>query len=80
MKRWNYIVTIETAEMGEYRHVGSAVEAMDCLMSHWTGRHGRAYQHALSVCFAVMDGERPQEASREAFIAAADDAGIFIHH
>lgn len=78
MKNWNAIVTLEVPRLGEFRHVGSALEAVDCLYSCWRGRRSDAHRQAINTCMAVLDDDRPTEASRLAFIAAARDSDIAV--
>ncbi len=35
---------------------------------------------AINICLAVLDNDKPTSASREAFIAAAKDADIFVDY
>lgn len=78
MKNWNVMVTLEVPKIGEFREVGSALEAVDCLYSDWRGPRGEAHREAISTCLAVLDNDRPTEASRDAFIAAARDSHISV--
>lgn len=78
MKTWNVMVTLEVPRMGEFRHVGSALEAVDCLYSCWRGTRGDAHRQAINTCLAVLDDDGPAEASRDAFIAAARDSHIAV--
>ena len=78
MKYWDITVIVEVPEIGEFRQVGSALEAVDCLYSCWRGQRGDAHREAINTCLAVLDDDRPAEASRDAFIAAARDSNIAV--
>jgi hypothetical protein len=78
MKIWDVMVTVEVPRIGEFRHIGSALEAVDCLYSCWRGPRGDAHREAINTCLAVLDDDRPIEASRDAFIAAARDSHIAL--
>ena len=80
MKNWTEMVTIELPVIGEYRHVGSTFEAVDCLLSQWRGKEGRTHREAVRACLCVLDGDRASDHARKAFIAAANDSDIFVHH
>lgn len=80
MKIWEVMVTVEVPKAGEFRHVGSALDAVDCLYSCWPGPQGDTHRMAINICLAVLDNDKPTSASREAFIAAAKDADIFVDY
>lgn len=80
MKHWNNIVTLEVPAIGEFRDVGSALEAIDCLYSCWRGTRGDAHRQAINVCLAVLDDDKPAQAARDALIAAAKDSHIWIRY
>lgn len=71
IKKWNAMVTVEVPTTGQFRHIDSALEAIDCLYSCWPAPQGEAHRLAINACLAVLDDNRPTEASRDAFIAAA---------
>jgi hypothetical protein len=72
-------VTIETHVVGRIRIVTSVGEATEVLLHDWpeTGR-GEAYRGALHACYEALEGELDVEDARDAFIAAAQEAGIFV--
>lgn len=80
MKIWEVMVTVEVPRAGEFRHVGSALDAVDCLYSCWRGAQGDTHRWAINTCLAVLDNDKPTSASRDAFIAAAKDANIFVEY
>ena len=72
-------VTIETHVVGRMRTVTSVGEAAEVLLHDWpeAGR-GEAYRGALHACYEALEGELDVEDARDAFIAAAQEAGIFV--
>ena len=64
--------------IGKYRRINSVVEAARCLLEHWPVQEGDAFVAALLACQAAIDGTGTAEAVREALIAAAEEADVFI--
>jgi hypothetical protein len=78
-KRWNAPVTVETRKVGKMRVIASTEEAARFLLTEWpVDETGPAHLLARIACIAVLDGEKPPEHAREAFVAAAVEAGIFV--
>ena len=49
------------------------------VLAHWPPAHqSEAYEEAKRVCRAVLKNGAPRQLAREAFIRAAEDAGIYI--
>ena len=46
------------------------------LAEKWPVTHGLAFEHALASFAAVLEGHILPDEAREAFIEAADDAGV----
>jgi len=76
--RWNNTITFETQRLGRYRTIGSAAEALRALSEDWPTDAGDALTIAQETCQAALDGDMDPEAAREAFLAAAEEAGVFI--
>lgn len=75
-KRWTIAVALETEEQGKLRVICSTAEAAEFMLNHWPVERGPLYIEAQKACLAVLGGEQPPEFAREAFVAAADEAGI----
>jgi len=75
---WEKPITFETTRLGKYWTVTSAAEAARALMERWPVDTGEALQRARETCLAVLEGKEKPEVAREAFIKAADEAGVFI--
>ena len=73
-------VSLELHGVGKYRQINTVVEAARCLLECWPeeNQQGVAFVMALLACQAAIDGRGSAQAVREALIAAADEADIFI--
>jgi hypothetical protein len=76
--RWEDAVTFETMRRGEYRVVASTAEAAHILVTQWPLRTGRAYHRAQKTFVDVLAGKQSAEAARNAFLKAAEEAGVVI--
>lgn len=77
-KRWSKGVELEIHGPGKYRNVLSTREAAELLLMNWPVEGGEAHLLARRACLAVLEGEEQPEVARQAFIKAAEEAGIFI--
>ena len=75
---WAEPVTFETQKLGVYRTIASAEEAARALLTDWPAQSGPAFMEAQKACLAVLEGRKAPEAAREAFLAAAEEAGVFV--
>ena len=78
-RRFDRLVVIKTRGAGTAARIGSVREAANCLIaSEWPRPHGPKYIAAVRACHDALAGEVTTEAARQAFIAAAAEAGILI--
>lgn len=64
---------------GTDRDVKSVKEALDLLSMEWPGgKRGIMHAEAIRSCRLSLDGRLPVKKAREAFSAAAWEAGIFV--
>ncbi len=77
-KRWSKPITFETLRLGQYRTVASTQEAARALVADWPIQRGRQLRAARKTCAAVLDGRKPPSEARNAFIAAAVEAHVFV--
>nr|WP_234818564.1 DUF982 domain-containing protein [Sinorhizobium fredii] len=56
----------------------STREAVECLLSRWPQRDGRALAAAKRTCLQALDGKIKTEKARRAFIKAAEEAHLSI--
>ena len=76
--RWEEPITFETNKLGKYWTVTSTAEAARALMDRWPAETGEALFAAQETCLAVLEGKAEPAAAREAFLRAAEEAGVFI--
>ncbi|WP_422394508.1 DUF982 domain-containing protein [Nitrospirillum amazonense] len=60
------------------RRVTSVEEALRCLMELWPDEHraSATYEAAIDACEEAISAAGTVEVARDAFVAAADEAGI----
>lgn len=66
---------------GNYDTLASVYDLANCLMHQWPrSTEGEAYETALLVCAAVLQGgeDDTPEHAREAFIEAAHEVGLSV--
>jgi Arc/MetJ-type ribon-helix-helix transcriptional regulator len=78
MDRWDVPVTFETRRLGQFRTVASTSEAARALLEDWPEEENEATTEAMEVCLTVLEGNGDPAAARDAFIKAAEEAGVFI--
>lgn len=73
-------VTIETSQTGRLLTVTRLGQATDLLLHKWPPeRRGPMHRQALKAMLQVMEDEQPVRTAREAFVAAAKEADLFVH-
>lgn len=77
-KRWTKTVTVETAKVGKHRVIASTEEAARFLLEQWPVQPEPRHLLARVACIAVLGGEMPPDHARDAFVAAAEEAGILV--
>lgn len=78
--RWNKPVSFEENSRGRFRTIATTEEAARVLTEGWPVQSGKAYRKACEVMLAVLEGKREQGVARLAFIAAADEAHVFVRN
>jgi hypothetical protein len=66
---------------GNFGTLSSVHDLANCLMHQWpVEKRGDAYMTSLMVCAAVLEGSEDDTAedAREAFIDAAQEAGLWL--
>lgn len=71
-------VQIAIRASGGYLVVDTIEKAIECLTELWPGRKGEAFEEALQACIDGINHRIPPEDVRQAFINAANEAGIRI--
>ena len=75
---WKIPVIISIGEPPADTPISTLQAAAWALIEDWPHEEGPALDHALVVCTAVMEGKRKPEEARQAFVAAATEAGILV--
>jgi Protein of unknown function (DUF982) len=68
-------------EVHDLRHPVVATTVLDLieiLWGMWPVTEGQAFVSALVLCQEVIDGDRPAEEARRAFLEAALEAGVTV--
>lgn len=75
---WDEPVMLACQKSGQFFLVATTEEAYQCLVSSWPTAAGRAFFAALEICNNVSIGKIDPKIARQAFINAAEEAGIAI--
>jgi hypothetical protein len=75
---WTKSVELELEGASRVHTVRSTHQAA-AVLAHWPpGQQGEAYEEAKRLCRAVLKNGAPRQIARDAFIRAAEEAGIYI--
>jgi hypothetical protein len=77
-KRFQEPVMISLDQGGKPIAVRNARQATDLLLTQWPARRGPRHRDAVDTCLKVLDGHRSTVDARNAFIEAAEEAGILV--
>ncbi|MDL2409270.1 DUF982 domain-containing protein [Rhizobium calliandrae] len=78
-QRWDHSVTIEGAKPPRLVTITSTERAAEFMLFEWSGkRGGKAFKAAKQSLINARDGKVSIDAARTAFLAAAEEAGIFF--
>ena len=75
---WSSPVILEVHGIGRHRIIMGTLEALDCLQDEWLFDEGLLLDRALAACLIASEGRLSHATVREAFIAAAREAGIYV--
>jgi hypothetical protein len=76
---WKREVQLDMLGRGKnFRRVRSTEDAAHVLLNIWPRERGKYLQKARLACLHALEGEIPDEEAREAFIAAAEEAKLFV--
>lgn len=76
---WKKSVLVELGGVSGIRTVASTDDAARCLLYKWPDQSSKAYHRAKGLCLDALEGRKPDEDAREAFLDAAREARITIH-
>ena len=78
-KSFDQAVTVHGQRAGRVEHIGSARKAAEWLLYKWpTEIDTNKARAARKACLEVLEGQRKAVMARQAFRAAAEEAGILI--
>ena len=77
-KKFHKPVVIQPGRIDRDRVVTTPAEAADILLHVWPNVQSSARTRAMRACLEVLKGAKPPRVARDAFIAAAKDARIYL--
>lgn len=77
-KRWSRPISFQASGSEELKTITDTKQAAVVLESGWPVARGRSLRSAKRTCQQVLDGRQPPSAARNAFIAAAVEAHVFV--
>jgi hypothetical protein len=78
-RNFDVSVTVESDAIGKARVISDTIQAAEILLRRWPAeRYCRKHSDAMVACVQAMEGRKPVEAARRAFVAAAKQARIFV--
>lgn len=66
--------------LARFRTINTVEQAGRYLLEDWPEVPGPLHLRARQVCLKALQGERDSSKAREAFIAAHEEAEIFVRH
>jgi hypothetical protein len=73
---WIEPVEIELGKIGLYTVIPDTETAGRTLLFEWPVKQGEALSLAKTACLEALEGKGSAEAARDAYLAAADEAGL----
>ena len=77
-RRWLFPVRVICTRTNQTLKVGTTREAWKMLLDMWPVADGHRFLSALKICMDVEHGIGEPADARDAFIAAAEEAGVAI--
>ncbi len=71
-------VAVSVGIVGDIHHVSSARQAVALLTQHWPDAGTPKHRAARLACLAAVNGDRPPDTARTAFVEAAREARILV--
>lgn len=69
---------VEVRKLGHHIDATNVLDLIEILWRMWPVTDGTAFVLALVVCQEVIDGDRPADEARRAFLEAAQEAGVTV--
>jgi hypothetical protein len=77
--RFDEAVVVQTGRIDRNRVVTTTAQAAGILLHEWPKTDSDARVRAMLACLAVIKGVEAPRHARDAFIAAAKDARVFLY-
>jgi hypothetical protein len=71
-------VNVDPANAGRILTVASVEDALEFIQRHWPRGRTAKFDAAERACLEALDGRNSVEAARSAFVAATQEAGLYI--
>lgn len=75
---WSNPVIVDLDGIGHYAIITNALDAANYMSEEWPVNGGPAVGEAVLVCLDAVLGKASAEESREAFLEAAREAGLYV--
>ncbi|AYG60289.1 DUF982 domain-containing protein [Rhizobium jaguaris] len=76
---WDHSVTIQSDKLGRMVTITSTERAAEFMLFEWSGKRGsEAFKAAKLALINAHGGKVSIDSARTAFLAAAEEAGIFF--
>ncbi|SCB35732.1 DUF982 domain-containing protein [Rhizobium lusitanum] len=75
---WSNPVIVDLDGIGRYAIITNALDAANCMSEEWPVYGGAAVSEAVLVCLDAILGKVSAEDSRDAFLEAAREAGLYV--
>ncbi|MBB6489008.1 DUF982 domain-containing protein [Rhizobium lusitanum] len=75
---WRSPVIVELGGIGRFAIITNALDAANCMSEEWPAEGGPVADEAVLVCLDAVLGKVSAEESREAFLEAAREAGLYV--
>lgn len=75
---WRNPVIVDLDGIGHYAIITNALDAANCMSEEWPVNGGAAVNEAVLVCLDAILGKASAEESRDAFLEAAREAGLYV--
>jgi hypothetical protein len=75
---WLVPVSVELHGPGDHDLIFCTRDAAHCLLEDWPVEDGESFHAALRTFMLVMDGRAEPEEARNAFVTAAEEAGLVV--
>lgn len=75
---WAVPVSVELHGPGDHDLIFCTRDAAECLLDDWPVDDGECFHEALRIFMVVLDGRAEPDEARDAFVAAAREAGLVV--